>query len=81
MDVLCVARAVSSSNFPRLSRNVLVCLAHIDNSPTSSPGKPFEARREQNGLPGVAIRDLQKAALRHRPDRIVLREIGAEIAA
>ncbi len=30
----------------------------------------FEARREQNGLPAVAIRDLLKAALRHRPDRI-----------
>src|SRR6266849_5802343 len=35
----------------------------------------FEARREQSGLPAVAIRDLLKAALRHRPDRIVLGEI------
>jgi pilus assembly protein CpaF len=35
----------------------------------------FEARREQNGVPAVAIRDLLKAALRHRPDRIVLGEI------
>jgi pilus assembly protein CpaF len=35
----------------------------------------FEARREQNGLPPVAIRDLLKAALRHRPNRIVLGEI------
>jgi len=35
----------------------------------------FEARREQNGYPAVAIRDLLKAALRHRPDRIVLGEI------
>jgi pilus assembly protein CpaF len=35
----------------------------------------FEARHEQNGLPAVAIRDLLKAALRHRPDRIVLGEI------
>src|ERR1700724_2558584 len=35
----------------------------------------FEARREQNGLPAVAIRDLLKAALRHRPDRIVLGEV------
>ena len=37
----------------------------------------FEARREQSGLPGVAIRDLLKASLRHRPDRIILGEIRA----
>src|SRR6266852_2843174 len=35
----------------------------------------FEARREQNGLPAVSIRDLLKATLRHRPDRIILGEI------
>jgi len=35
----------------------------------------FEARREQNGVPAVSIRELLKAALRHRPDRIVLGEI------
>jgi pilus assembly protein CpaF len=35
----------------------------------------LEARHAQNGLPGVAIRDLLKAALRHRPDRILLGEI------
>lgn len=35
----------------------------------------FEARHAQNGLPAVAIRDLLKAALRHRPDRIILGEI------
>lgn len=35
----------------------------------------FEARREQQGLPGVTIRDLLKATLRHRPDRIILGEI------
>jgi len=35
----------------------------------------FEARREQNGTPAVSIRDLLKAALRHRPDRILLGEI------
>src|SRR6266849_971432 len=35
----------------------------------------FEARHAQSGLPGVAIRDLLKAALRHRPDRILLGEI------
>jgi pilus assembly protein CpaF len=35
----------------------------------------FEARQEQSGVRPVAIRDLLKAALRHRPDRIVLGEV------
>jgi pilus assembly protein CpaF len=35
----------------------------------------FEARQEQNGAQPVAVRDLLKAALRHRPDRILLGEI------
>ena len=35
----------------------------------------FEARREQNGSPAVSIRELLKAALRHRPDRMLLGEI------
>jgi pilus assembly protein CpaF len=35
----------------------------------------FEARREQDGLPAVTIRDLLKTTLRHRPDRIILGEI------
>jgi pilus assembly protein CpaF len=35
----------------------------------------FEARREQNGIPAVTIRDLLRATLRHRPDRIILGEI------
>jgi len=35
----------------------------------------FEARREQNGLPAVTIRDLLKTTLRHRPDRIIVGEI------
>jgi pilus assembly protein CpaF len=37
----------------------------------------FEARREQNDLSAVTIRDLLKATLRHRPDRIVVGEIRA----
>lgn len=35
----------------------------------------FEARHPQNGLPAVTIRDLLKASLRHRPDRLILGEI------
>jgi pilus assembly protein CpaF len=35
----------------------------------------FEARPAQDGLAPVAIRDLLKASLRHRPDRIILGEI------
>lgn len=35
----------------------------------------FEARQEQNGVSPVAIRDLLKASLRHRPDRILLGEV------
>jgi pilus assembly protein CpaF len=39
----------------------------------------FEARQAQNRLAAVAIRDLLKASLRHRPDRIILGEVrGAE---
>ncbi len=35
----------------------------------------MEARREQSGVPSVTIRDLLKASLRHRPDRIIVGEI------
>jgi pilus assembly protein CpaF len=35
----------------------------------------FETRREQSGLPAITIRDLLRAALRHRPDRIIVGEI------
>jgi pilus assembly protein CpaF len=35
----------------------------------------FEARQEQPDLPAITIRDLLKASLRHRPDRIILGEI------
>jgi len=39
----------------------------------------FEARVAQNGIPAVTIRELLRASLRHRPDRILLGEIrGAE---
>jgi pilus assembly protein CpaF len=35
----------------------------------------FEARRAQGGLPAVTIRDLLRATLRHRPDRIIVGEV------
>lgn len=35
----------------------------------------FEGRRAQAALPAVTIRDLLRATLRHRPDRIVLGEV------
>jgi len=35
----------------------------------------FEAKQPQNGLPGITIRELLKASLRHRPDRLILGEI------
>jgi len=35
----------------------------------------FEARKEQNGIPPITIRDLLRATLRHRPDRIIVGEI------
>jgi pilus assembly protein CpaF len=35
----------------------------------------FEARREQPGLPAITIRDLLRATLRHRPDRILVGEV------
>jgi pilus assembly protein CpaF len=35
----------------------------------------FEARREQAGRPAVTMRDLLRATLRHRPDRIIVGEV------
>jgi pilus assembly protein CpaF len=35
----------------------------------------FEARREHAGLPAVTIRELLRATLRHRPDRIIVGEV------
>ena len=35
----------------------------------------FEARRAQRDLPAITIRDLLKATLRHRPDRVIVGEV------
>jgi pilus assembly protein CpaF len=35
----------------------------------------FEARREQSNWPAVTIRELLRATLRHRPDRIIVGEV------
>ena len=35
----------------------------------------FEARRAQGELPAISIRDLLRATLRHRPDRIIVGEV------
>jgi pilus assembly protein CpaF len=35
----------------------------------------FEARREQPHAPAITIRDLLRASLRHRPDRIIVGEV------
>jgi pilus assembly protein CpaF len=40
----------------------------------------FEARPPLNGTPPVTIRDLLRAALRQRPDRIIVGEIRGEEA-
>jgi pilus assembly protein CpaF len=35
----------------------------------------FEARRAQPGIPAITIRDLLRATLRHRPDRVIVGEV------
>ena len=52
---------------------------HRRNSDQRPQPCPLRSASRQNGLPAVTIRELLKASLRHRPDRILLGEIrGAE---
>ena len=61
-------------SIPDIERIIL-----IEDTAEIQLGKPnlvrFEARRQQPDLPAVTIRDLVRASLRHRPDRIILGEV------
>lgn len=63
-----------AQSIPDLERIIL-----IEDTAEIQLDKPnlvrFEARRQLPDLPAVTIRDLVRAALRHRPDRIVLGEV------
>lgn len=63
-----------ASFIPEIERIVL-----IEDTAEIQLDKPnlvrFEARRGQLDLPAVTIRDLVRATLRHRPDRILLGEV------
>jgi pilus assembly protein CpaF len=58
-------------------------LGVIEDTPELQLSRPnvfrFQSRREQKGVEEISIRQLVKAALRHRPDRILIGEVrGAE---
>jgi pilus assembly protein CpaF len=58
-------------------------LGVIEDTPELQLSRPnvfrFQSRREQKGIEEISIRQLAKAALRHRPDRILIGEVrGAE---
>jgi pilus assembly protein CpaF len=58
-------------------------LGVIEDTPELQLCRPnvfrFQSRRDQKGIEEISIRQLVKAALRHRPDRILIGEVrGAE---
>jgi pilus assembly protein CpaF len=63
-----------AAHFPRDDR--LVLIEDTTELQIDAPNLVrFEARRACGGLPAVTPRDLLRATLRHRPDRIILGEI------
>jgi pilus assembly protein CpaF len=63
------------ANFIPVHERILIIEDTAEIQISASNIVRFEARVSQNDFPAVTIRELLKASLRHRPDRILLGEI------